>query len=227
MKRKLFFLMTMVVLTTFIFGCQLLLTANVKTNVKVPVPLPKAQLSQQKAEPKPAEKLQPQASKPEAPKEDEPLLVVHEGSNVIYDDKVGLEEFSFVLNDSMVISLEGRIRRLFYRAPDGSSPLEIIRFYENHIRNEGGEILFKTRDPQPIIVKDDKLTSYFKKHRIGRSMSTYEATYTTFPNGMTEYISGKMKNKKTEFYFIVASGKGFWAAGTQENTYFEIVTVKL
>ena len=43
-------------------------------------------------------------------------------------------------------SLEGRLTRLVYIAPDGRSPLEILRNYQEVVTSAGGEVLFECKD---------------------------------------------------------------------------------
>jgi hypothetical protein len=131
------------------------------------------------------------------------------------------------MNENTVTVLEGEIRRIWFENPEGSSPLEIIRFYENSIKNKSGEIFFKTREPKSLSIQGKKLSDYFKTHRIDRGLSTYVFSHTDFPGrGMTEYICGKIMDGTSEVYVIVTSGKGAWAASQQHITFSEIVIIK-
>lgn len=56
------------------------------------------------------------------------------------------------MNESTVLVEEGYLRRVFCQALEGRSPLEIIRNYEQAIKDKGGAILFVTRKPQNIVI---------------------------------------------------------------------------
>lgn len=157
-------------------------------------------------------------------------LPVAKGSKVVYDDKIGFEEFSFIMDENNLTTIEGDIRRIFTQDPEGKSPLAMIRHYEEAIKNMGGGILFKTRTPKEEEMGGEKLTELFKTHRVDRGLSTDVFTYTHFPNGnekegITEFLSAVVKKGTSEMHVYVASGKGAWAANTLDNTYTEIVTV--
>ena len=157
--------------------------------------------------------------------EDE-IISIYEGSRVVYDDKLGFEEYPVVTGDSDVMVVEGVLRRQWCQAPEGRSPLEIIRNYENAIRSIGGEILFSTRDPQSTEILDESLSEYFKTHRRDRGLSTSVFSYTHFPEGMSEYIVGKVSTGESDVYIIIASGYGHWAARQDNVTFFELVTLE-
>ncbi|HDR88366.1 MAG TPA: hypothetical protein ENN63_01890, partial [Bacteroidetes bacterium] len=63
------------------------------------------------------------------------IIPIYTGSDIRYDDKIGFEELSFIVDESTVQTTEGVLRRLFCRAPEERSPLEIIRNYEKAIKD--------------------------------------------------------------------------------------------
>ena len=51
--------------------------------------------------------------------EDDSLIIpVYSGSDIRYDDQIGFEEFSFIINETTVQNTEGVLRRFFCRAPE-------------------------------------------------------------------------------------------------------------
>ena len=160
--------------------------------------------------------------------EDDPtILPIYEGSELIYDDQFGFEELPVVLGEDTVNNIEGYIRRLWLKAPEGRSPYEIIRNYEEAVENINGQILFKSRDPQAIVIEDTYFSEYFSTIRQDRGLATNVFTHSYFPEESSEYLVAKATVNQVENYIIVAAGKGHWAAGQGEETYYEIVFVEL
>ncbi len=154
------------------------------------------------------------------------IISIYEGSRVVYDDIIGFEEYPVVTGDSDVTVIEGVLRRQWCRAPEGRSPLEIIRNYQSAIRAKGGEILFSTRDPQSIMIDENEFPHFFKTHRTHRGTSTSVFSYHHFPSELSEYLVGKILTSESEFYIIIASGYGHWAANQNNVTFFELVTLE-
>jgi hypothetical protein len=46
------------------------------------------------------------------------IIPVYSGSDIRYDDQIGFEEFSFIINGTTVQNTEGVLRRFFCRAPE-------------------------------------------------------------------------------------------------------------
>lgn len=158
-----------------------------------------------------------------AQENDEGIISIYEGSKVIYDYQVGFEEFPLLVSDDSVRTFEGRIRRQWCQAPDDRSPLEIIRNYQQAIREMGGELLFITRDPQSIEVEGKKLSEYFKYHRLDRDYS-----FNYFPEEtMSEFLTARIETPDATYYLAIASGKGSRVPNEDHRTYFEIVTLEV
>lgn len=155
------------------------------------------------------------------------IISIYEGSKVIYDDQIGFEEFPQLISDDSVKSFDGLIRRQWCQAPDERSPLEIIRNYEQAIREKGGEILFITREPQSVEIDEEKLSDYFKTHRRDRGLATRVFSYTYFPGEMSEFLSARITAPDAEYYLTIASGRGHRAARQDNITFFEIVTLEI
>ena len=159
-----------------------------------------------------------------AQENDEGIISIYEGSEVIYDYQVGFEEFPLLVSDDSFRTFEGRIRRQWCQAPDDRSPLEIIRNYQQAIREMGGELLFITRDPQSIEVEGKKLSEYFKYHRLDKNYYTVDL----FPEEtMSEFLTARIETPDATYYLAIASGKGHWAERKDHITYFEIVTIEV
>ncbi len=141
-----------------------------------------------------------------------------------YDDKIGVEEYYLVENDSTVRTVTGVIRRQFYRAPEGRSPLEVLHYYEQTIRDMGGTLIFRTRDPRSIEIDGQSFTSYYNKERVDRGMSTYVWDYHRFPGSISEFLAAKISEGDTDVYFAITAGRGSGGAD-YSGVRFEIVTV--
>jgi outer membrane protein OmpA-like peptidoglycan-associated protein len=83
---------------------------------------------------------------------DHPLVARYEGARII-DYKVSqFDEFTGALGPASrengewriedEIELEGKVTRIFYKAPKGRSSLEVYRNYEQHFADAGFEVLF-------------------------------------------------------------------------------------
>lgn len=155
------------------------------------------------------------------------IVPVYQGSELIYDDNFGFEELPVILGEDTVNLMEGYIRRLWFKAPEGRSPHEVIRNYEAAIENINGQILFQTRDPQEIEIAERYFSDYYSTTRQERGLATNVFTFTYFPEELTEYMVSKVEVDQTENYLIVAAGKGHWAASQDNDTYFEIVVLEL
>jgi outer membrane protein OmpA-like peptidoglycan-associated protein len=160
--------------------------------------------------------------------EDEPAIVpIYEGSELIYDDQFGFEELPVVLGEDTVNRVEGYIRRLWLKAPEGRSPYEIIRNYEAAVESINGKILFKSRDPQAIQIGETYFSEYFSTVRQDRGLATHVFTHSYFPEKLSEYLVSRATVNQVDNYIIVAAGKGHMAASQEEDTYFEIIILEL
>lgn len=159
--------------------------------------------------------------------EDVELIVpIYDGSRLIYDDAFGFEELRIVVDEETTLALEGVLRRLWFEAPEGRSPLEIIRNYENALANMDGEILFITRDPQAIEIDEERFRDIFGENRNNRGLATNVMTQNSFPELMTEYLVGRLTTAEADVYVMIGVGRGHWAANQDNRTYFEIVTME-
>jgi len=152
------------------------------------------------------------------------IVPVYESVEARYDDKIGFEEYYLVENDSTVQTVEGVIRRQFYRAPDGRSPLEIMRYYQRTISDMGGTVIFQTRDPLSVEIEERGLVDYFNKERVDRGMSTYVWDFYRFPRSISEYLTAKISEDDVVVYISIAAGRGSGGA-EYSGVRFEVVTV--
>lgn len=152
------------------------------------------------------------------------IVPFFEGSEVRYDDKIGFEEYYLVENDSTVQTVAGVIRRQFYRAPDGSSPLEIMRYYQRTISDMGGTMIYQTRDPLSVEIEERSLVDYFNKERMDRGMSTYVWDFYRFPRSISEFLTAKITEDEVDVYISIAAGRGSGGA-EYSGVRYEIVTV--
>ena len=154
------------------------------------------------------------------------LVPIYEGSRVVFDDEFGFEELSVIMDDETIVMMEGVLRRLWCEAPEGRSPLEIIRNYESAIAGLDGEVLFSTRDPQSIQIDETKFSHVFAQNRNNRGLATNVMTQNSFPELITEYIVGKLPTTGADVYIIIGSGRGHWAANQDDKAFFEIVLLE-
>ena len=96
---------------------------------------------------------------------DNPAVKRYEGSFIVYQDKLDYTDFTAPLsplkrdadpdkrdknNNSVFapekqIELEGTLTRLVYVLPEGRSPLEVLRNYQDAIEAAGGEVVFECK----------------------------------------------------------------------------------
>jgi len=94
---------------------------------------------------------------------DSPLLKRYEGSWVVAYENQSFGELTLPLSPLLLVegkivgnnnraheprskkALEGRTTRLAYLLPEGRSPLEVLRNYQEEIRTQGGRILFECK----------------------------------------------------------------------------------
>ncbi len=156
----------------------------------------------------------------------EQIVPIYEGSRVVFDDEFGYEELLVVMDEETTTIVEGVLRRLWCEAPDGRSPLEVIRNYESAITSMDGEILFLTRDPQSIQIDERKFSDVFGENRNNRGLATNVMTQNSFPGLISEYLVGKMPTAESSVYVIIGAGRGHWAANQANRTFFEIITLE-
>lgn len=152
------------------------------------------------------------------------IIPVFADSKVKYDDKIGFEEYYLVTSDSTIKAIAGNIRRQFCEAPEGRSPLEIMRYYQRTIEELEGEIIFQSRAPRSIEIHDQSFESYFNKERVSRGMSTYVWDFYRFPRSISEFLAAKISHEGKDMYIAIAAGRG--GGGTEyHGVRFEIVTI--
>ena len=154
------------------------------------------------------------------------IISLYEGSDVIYDDQIGFEEYPLVVGDTEVRVIEGELRRKWISAPENRSPYEIITNYKNAISGSGGEIIYFTRDPRKVEIDGKKLPGHFSRQRRERGLATRVFSYTQFPTTMTEYLVAGIKTAEADYYIVIAAGTGHSAARQQNRTYYELITLK-
>lgn len=97
---------------------------------------------------------------------DSPLLGRYEGSIIVSYDHKGFDEFTMPLSILEPVkdkrdshnniffepkekkTVEGEHWRIVYLLPDGVSPLEVVRNYQEEIESKGGEIVYECRESE-------------------------------------------------------------------------------
>lgn len=81
---------------------------------------------------------------------DHPLLKRYEGSDIVKYSQNAYDSYSIPIEPSKnsttlreVMNIEGAVTRLTYVVPVGRSSLEVVRNYENELKNQGFEVVFK------------------------------------------------------------------------------------
>ncbi|MFP4687813.1 MAG: OmpA family protein [bacterium] len=150
--------------------------------------------------------------------EESEIISPYEGSEVVFDDKIGFNQHHILAGDTEVRVVEGKIRRRFCEAPEGRSPYEILKNYEKAIQGRGGEIIHLTRTATTDYRKNNRfIRNIFTKERIGR-LNHYP--YMKFPHSANEYLAGKISTAEADIYIALAS------AIVDDVTYFTLVTVE-
>ena len=155
------------------------------------------------------------------------IISIYEGSEVVYDDLMGYDELPVIINEEELKLVEGNIRRQWCQAPEGRSGLEVIKNYENTIKNMGGEVLFLIREPQSIVINEIDFEDYFQRVRTKHGLSNAnQLSHHHFPGEVTEYLAGKLITSDTEIYTIIAVGKGQKALGLGDTIFYELITLE-
>ncbi len=158
--------------------------------------------------------------------EDDQILSIYAGSDIRYDDRIGFEEYSFIVDEATVRTVEGILRRQFCRAPEGRSSLEILRNYERAVQDLGGTILFVSRDPTSIEIDGATFGDIFQQNRVNYGLATSHMTHTGFPRNVTEYLAAQVPVTGKDVYVIVAVGRGSRGPAEQNRTFFELITLE-
>lgn len=146
------------------------------------------------------------------------IISVYEDSRIMHDDRIGYEDYYIFVEDDKVEVITGIIRRRACIAPTGRSPLEIARNYQRTIEDKGGKIIYSSRNPRGLEADGKRFWDYYSKERVGHTRN-YE--YMRFPNGINEYIVGKIPYGEKDIYVILGAGN------PDGRTIFELITVEI
>ncbi len=155
------------------------------------------------------------------------IISLYEGSSVQFDDLIGFEEFPVVMDNSTVTIVDGIIRRQFCRAPEGRSPLEIMRNYEATIQQMNGEILFRSREPGSVEIDGNVLQTILAAHRPERGLAANVMSYTRFYLNWTDVMTARISMGAKDAYVIIVAGRGEAAARQQDRTFYELITIEV
>ena len=159
--------------------------------------------------------------------DDDGILSIYEGSSVQFEDQIGYEELPVVLDDSTVMVAEGIIRRQFCRAPEGRSPLEIMRNYETAIQQMNGDILFRSREPGSVQIDGIELQTLLATHRPERGLATNVMSYTRFYLNWTDVMTARISMGGKDAYVTIVAGRGESTARQQDTTFYELITIEI
>lgn len=148
------------------------------------------------------------------------------GSERIFDDKIGYETHYYLTGDTSYKKVEGIMRRQFAVVPQGVSPYEVIKNYEKAIISKGGTVLHISRKANAYTdTKTGKkiafMKDYFAKGRVeDRGLSNMKLwAYANLPREAEYYVAGKVSTPQGNVFISVA------AAVFSNRTYYSLVTV--
>jgi outer membrane protein OmpA-like peptidoglycan-associated protein len=136
---------------------------------------------------------------------DNPLVKRYEGSTIIGYDFRKFDEFDLVLGPLQTDArgklvptktqrVEGQVTRIMYAAPEGRSPLEVLRNYEQELQKGGFRILYKC-GREECSRQDGRLADYL--YPLGRRLSNTPPPGTGKPPGqVSEYALTSPKDQR-------------------------------
>ena len=141
---------------------------------------------------------------------------VYSGSHITYDDQLGYDEF-FVCTGidedekSVITKIEGYIHHRFCYAPEGRSPLEIIKNYEEAVIDKGGMVF-------PFSNARECIDAFLKKGHPGHGMQNYE--YMQLPGYAGGYFCGKIPTDTADYYVTLIMAR------VDNKVVYSLVTIK-
>lgn len=151
------------------------------------------------ATPQPIEEKRPPIG--ERPKASELVVPYFKDKGAKFDDKIGLEEYSIVTSNATTKTIVGVIRRQFCIAPEGFSPLEIVRFYQSFIESRG-KIIYQTRNAESVVIDGQKLSKYLHTQAL-----SHNSSYEYMAANCEEYLVGVIYTDTTDLYVVVGAGR--------------------
>lgn len=155
--------------------------------------------------------------------ENDEVISLYQGSELIYDDDIGYETFYFLTSETSHKAIDAKITRKFCAAPEGVSTYEIIKNYEKAISAKEGVIIHLSRDAYRYT--DEKtgervwfMSELFANARLKPLDRGW--AYAQLPKEAEDYVVGKISTPQHDIYISVA------AAVIEEATYYTIVIAK-
>jgi hypothetical protein len=150
------------------------------------------------------------------------IISLYEGSELEYDDDIGFETQYYLTGESSHMSIDGNTRRQFCSAPEGVSPFEIIKNYEQAIASKGGTVIYLSRDAYRYTDEKTGERVWFMRDLFtnGRLEPLSRGwAYAQLPNEANDYVAGKLSSPEHDIYISVA------AAIVDGTTYYTLVTI--
>lgn len=141
---------------------------------------------------------------------------VYSGSKIAYDDQLGYDEF-FVctgIDDeerSVITRIEGYIQHRFCYAPEGRTPFEIIKNYEEAVIKKGGTVF-------PVPDARECIDAFLRKGHPGHGMQNYE--YMQLPTYAGTYFCGKIPADTADYYVTLIMAR------IESKVVYSLVTIK-
>ncbi len=159
--------------------------------------------------------------------EEKEIIPVFEGSRVNYDDNLGFDFFDICVgkqteDTAKIKRVEGYIHHRFCYAPANTSAYEIVKNYEEAVKQKDGIVY-------DLVQKAECIEAFMKKGHPGHGMTNYE--YLQLPNYAGEYFSGKISGDEHDYYIAIAlanvSGKIVYSLVTIQSKAMETGKVTL
>jgi hypothetical protein len=138
----------------------------------------------------------------ERPKASDLVVPIFKDGKPTFNDKIGFEEYPIITSNTSIKTIAGVIQRQFCIAPEGFSPLEIVRFYQSFIESKGGKMIYQAREANTFKIDGKHPSAYLNTHAISRT-SNYEYMRAS----CNEYFVGVIYTDKTDLYLVVGAGR--------------------
>lgn len=157
---------------------------------------------------------------------DHPLVKRFEGSEIVFYKQSDFERLKLALSPIVFnygeqkydpyksLKAEGRLTTIYYAAPAGVQPLEVIRNYENELREKGFEILFQAEGDELERNKGDNLVAEIYGVTPSNTDQAHPdmASLTAVDLKKSQYLAAKLAREEGDVYVSVLAIEGSWMA---------------
>lgn len=149
------------------------------------------------------------------------IISLYQGSKLIFDDEIGFASHYYLSAPKSMKKIDGTMRRQFASVKKGISPLEIVKNYEQAIRQKGGTIIHVSDNAYRYAHPETGEWVWFMRDFFtsGRRTRYNHYGYMQLPREAENYVVGKVSTDASDIFISVA------AAVVEEVTYYTVVTV--